>query len=138
MTTGNITNAPMVLAPVRASTINQQIEIAAQITEVNSYMLPSGRRPTASPRVTTEITLATTATTVTTTPARPNRTPQEATGVAAINPIAAVPLPEKLPPEPLPLLVMVEVAPRSADRIAAPAVSLTSLSAPRREASSMA
>ncbi len=82
ITTGSITKVPSVRAPVRASTINQQIIVTAQITETNSYMLPSGSRPTARPRVTTEITFAAAPTMVTTTAARPNRTPHGASGRA--------------------------------------------------------
>ena len=66
---------PIVRAPVLASTTSQQSTAAAQITEVNSYMLPSGSRPVASPRATIDSRLAANPTTVTTTAARPNRSP---------------------------------------------------------------
>src|SRR6478609_10197259 len=88
MTTGVMTKTPNVRAPVRASTISQVMVAAAQITETNSYMLASGNRPTASPRATIDSTFAAAPTTVTTTAARPNRTPQGASGARSTRPIA--------------------------------------------------
>src|SRR5664279_1098520 len=76
MTTGSITNRPMVRAPVLASTTSQQSTADAQMTEVNSYMLPSGNRLVASPLARMESTLAARPIAVTSTAARPNRSPQ--------------------------------------------------------------
>jgi hypothetical protein len=108
MTTGSMTNMPMVRAPVRASTISQQSTADAQITEVNSYILPSGSRFAANPLARMEITLASRPTLVTTTAARPNRSPHGTAargGRAPIRPMSPVSCP--VPPT----RVSVEVPP---------------------------
>ncbi len=113
-TTGNMTNRPMVRAPVLASTINQHSTAEAQMTEVNSYMLPSGSRPVANPLATIDRMLAARPTVVTTTAARPNRSPQGSAPLEGSAPIA-------FPSEGLvpPVLVSVDVPPARFDPPAA-------------------
>ena len=129
MTTGVSTNVPNDRAPVRASTINQVIVATAQNTDTNSYMLPSGRRPTARPRATIDSTFAAAPTTVTTTAARPNRTPHGAGRADSTRPIEARST-GSVPP----VRTSVEV-PAAAPR---PVATASAGSTARREASSIA